>query len=106
MFPRDRFQRAGATPDEIQVFADEYDHLPLDAQQSRDQEMAGISDYDIADLLTHYRGQEEPVESEPEPEPPTILGVVEPPAPSRQVEAEDVTEPEAEPEPSEDKPEV
>jgi hypothetical protein len=81
-FPQRRFVEAGATPQELARFQGEYDALSPDAQEARAAELAGVAEGDLVELLALSRetAAGEEGESEPGPEPDTVLGVVDPPA--------------------------
>lgn len=79
-FPRDRFARAGATPDQLATYEAHYEELSPDAQAGYDERIAPLSDYAIAELLAEPAAEvQEAPEAEvvvPDPE------VVTPPASS------------------------
>lgn len=72
-FPRPRFARAGASPEEIDALEQAFDSEPEAAQASYLEQLAGTSDYDIAQELAKLR---QPAVEEPE----TLQGVTDPPA--------------------------
>jgi hypothetical protein len=69
-FPRLRFEQAGATPEEIAALEERFDALPPGGQASQLAQLAGISNYDLAQGIAAARQpQAEVAEPEPEPEP-------------------------------------
>ena len=74
-FPRLRFQQAGATPDELSELEQRFDAMTESAQRSQLQQLAGVSEYDIAELLeAHRAGEHDDVDEDegdaPDPTPP------------------------------------
>jgi hypothetical protein len=100
-FPTQRFQEAGATPEELQKLEAAFAALPENIQAQRLEYYAGLASYDLTQVLEAARAQEgvdgtlEGPVGEPagegeqdgaEGQPETVLGVTEPPA-DGQVEA-------------------
>lgn len=64
-FPRDRYARAGATPEQLDTLEQDYDALSPDAQVGYDARIAPLSDYGVAELLVEPVAE---VEEADEPE--------------------------------------
>ncbi len=103
MFPRERYARAGASPEEIDTLQRRFEALPDNAQRSDAARIAAISDYDLAEELAtwrdHYenpadepgKDEEEASQGDAGPEPDTVLGVTEPQTVAEvEAQAEDV----------------
>lgn len=70
-FPRQRFERVGATPSELDDMETAFDASSEVEQQSFVDRLAPVSDGEVEGLLENYRGRaaEPAVEPDPEPEP-------------------------------------
>jgi len=115
MFPRERYARAGASPEEIDTLQRRFEALPDNAQRSDVARIAAISDYDLAEELATWRdhyenpadepgkdeggtaepgdtpAEEEASQGDAGPEPDTVLGVTEPQTVAEvEAQAEDV----------------
>lgn len=55
MFPRRRFEEAGASADELDALQAEFDRLSPDAQAGQAHQWAGLGQGDLAELLEHRR---------------------------------------------------
>ncbi len=83
MFPRERYARAGVTPDQLDELQRTFEAMPADAQLSEAARISAISDYDLI--------EEEASQGDAGPEPDTVLGVTEPQTVAEvEAQAEDV----------------
>jgi hypothetical protein len=78
-FPAERFERAGATPEQLAEQKAAFDALPEGAQASLCERIAGMADADLAELYGLGEGALREAEPEVGPEPAVLLGVVAPP---------------------------
>lgn len=104
MFPRERYARAGVTPDQLDELQRTFEAMPADAQLSEAARISAISDYDLIEEVNAKRGEqsgiaepgeapaeEEASQGEAGPEPDTVLGVTEPQTVAEvEAQAEDV----------------
>jgi len=68
-FPRERFARVGATPEELDGFEAGFQALSPVAQQSMLDRVAPMPDTGVLALLENYRAQASEPTPEPEPAP-------------------------------------